>query len=480
MQGKQTWKIALLGSVIALALILSGCTGQPDKPSINGKVGATQGGMPFPELTPSPTPRPSPTTTSIKVTLTPGPGESGAPSPGASRPAWMGPGTAGPGIATPVGSIGPATPLVSKAPSPSPKPTASVLKVGSTGDAVRSLQQRLKQLGYLASKVDGDFGKGTESAVIAFQKRHGLTADGIAGNATLEKIYSNSAKRAAPTPQPTRKPTTAPKVTRAPEVRENVYLRVGSSGADVKKLQVRLIQLGYLAGAPTGYYNEATEAAVIAFQKRNVSYSDGVAGPMTLSKLNSAGAKGTSTIAGIIGVTLRKGMADSAAVRAMQSRLKELRYYNGAADGDFGAGTEAAVKFFQQQNNLKADGVAGEGTLNIMFSTRNDLAPGRTVAPNFTPVPPNATLPAVYNNVTPNPAGGYVTLRFGDGGTLVRNLQQALKNQGYLKADVDGKYGLATVDAVKSFQVVHGLSQDGIAGPATQRVLYEGKFPAGS
>jgi N-acetylmuramoyl-L-alanine amidase len=62
----------------------------------------------------------------------------------------------------------------------------------------------------------------------------------------------------------------------------------------------------------------------------------------------------------------------------------------------------------------------------------------------------------------------------------VRKLQQALKDQGYLTGSVDGKYGAATVDAVIRFQQNKGLSQDGIAGFATQRVLFEGDYPIGS
>ena len=45
---------------------------------------------------------------------------------------------------------------------------------------------------------------------------------------------------------------------------------------------------------------------------------------------------------------------------------------------------------------------------------------------------------------------------------------------------MDGKYGIGTEEAVKRFQADHGLSQDGDAGGATQRVLFEGDFPVGS
>ncbi len=64
---------------------------------------------------------------------------------------------------------------------------------GAKGDDVKKVQQRLKDLGYLSGSVDGIFGNKTKNAVIAFQKRAGLTADGIVGNATLTKLNSSSA-----------------------------------------------------------------------------------------------------------------------------------------------------------------------------------------------------------------------------------------------------------------------------------------------
>ena len=61
-------------------------------------------------------------------------------------------------------------------------------KLGSRGTEVRNIQTRLKNWGYMDGPVDGIFGKKTEAGVIKFQKKHGLTPDGIAGPATLKKI----------------------------------------------------------------------------------------------------------------------------------------------------------------------------------------------------------------------------------------------------------------------------------------------------
>lgn len=58
-------------------------------------------------------------------------------------------------------------------------------QLGSRGSEVRSIQNKLKQLGYYTGSVDGIYGTGTRNAVIKFQKNCGITADGIAGPKTL-------------------------------------------------------------------------------------------------------------------------------------------------------------------------------------------------------------------------------------------------------------------------------------------------------
>ncbi len=61
-------------------------------------------------------------------------------------------------------------------------------KQGDSGSAVRTIQQKLKNWGYYKGSVDGIFGSKTKQAVISFQKKNGLTADGIVGNATLRAL----------------------------------------------------------------------------------------------------------------------------------------------------------------------------------------------------------------------------------------------------------------------------------------------------
>lgn len=67
--------------------------------------------------------------------------------------------------------------------------TASALsKMGSTGKEVSDIQTVLKEWGYYKGNVDGIYGTATKKAVIAFQKKNGLAADGIVGKKTLEAM----------------------------------------------------------------------------------------------------------------------------------------------------------------------------------------------------------------------------------------------------------------------------------------------------
>ena len=65
---------------------------------------------------------------------------------------------------------------------------SALSKMGSRGEEVKNIQTRLKKWGYYNGSIDGIYGTATKNAVIQFQKKNGLTADGIAGPKTLEKI----------------------------------------------------------------------------------------------------------------------------------------------------------------------------------------------------------------------------------------------------------------------------------------------------
>lgn len=79
---------------------------------------------------------------------------------------------------------------------PVQEPVYETLQIGSNGNAVKTLQERLKVLNYLEGSADGAFGKGTAGAVSAFQAEVGLEATGIADDATQAALFSDDAPKA--------------------------------------------------------------------------------------------------------------------------------------------------------------------------------------------------------------------------------------------------------------------------------------------
>ena len=158
---------------------------------------------------------------------------------------------------------------------------AATLRKGSRGSEVTRLQQALQALGFYAMKVDGVYGKGTVTAVKAFQQSTGLKADGIAGPQTQGKLYADSAS----VPQETA-PAAAASVPNAQASPDK--LKIGDSGEAVVQLQTKLWYLGYYTAARSGIFDAATRTAVQSFQQAKRLSRDGVAGKKTLAALDSA------------------------------------------------------------------------------------------------------------------------------------------------------------------------------------------------
>ncbi len=116
-------------------------------------------------------------------------------------------------LPTPTAYVTPApTARPTNAPTPSPRPTTyKTLYVGDKGSAVRALQTRLKELGYLTGSVDGNYGQQTKQAVEHFQRNNGLKVDGIAGKNTQQVMFEspNVVYASAATLIPTYPPVTA-------------------------------------------------------------------------------------------------------------------------------------------------------------------------------------------------------------------------------------------------------------------------------
>lgn len=363
-------------------------------------------------------------------------------------------------------------------PTPTPMPTLSpeesaaeyvILEKGSEGSEVKALQQALIELGFLKGSADGKFGSATENAVLQFQQANGYPTTGIMDANIQAFLYAGKPKNAS---------GKATKVTTVSPV-AGATMKQHATGDAVSELQTQLQALGYYDGEISGTFDLATKKAVIAFQKKNGLTADGVAGADTQKKLFAADAlskadtptpKPTATPSPeptytIPEKTVRKNDTGADA-KAVQKRLKDLGYLKGAVDGKFSAASVAALKAFQEANGLTADGVAGQATYAVLFSNQA-LKSGATP----TPVPEVTPVPGDEESGIPVDAS-YETLRKGSFSGDVATMQQVLINLGYLSGEPDGNYGTQTEKAVRAFQKVNGLGVDGTAGTATLTKLY--------
>ena len=202
---------------------------------------------------------------------------------------------------------------------------------GTEGDDIQRIQQRLYELGYLATAdlVTGSFGDSTEAAVLKLQEVNGLEEDGKVGQKTVNLLYSD-------------------------EIRPN-FLSYGEKSDVVLACQQRLKELGYMTTTPDGAYGEDTSVAVKQFQARNDQVVDGYLGPSTRIALNSPDAKANGLMLGERGDAVTK----------VQKLLNKYGYLvGGNVTGYFGEATEQAIKNFQGRNGLTADGLAGVQTLS--------------------------------------------------------------------------------------------------------------------
>ena len=126
-------------------------------------------------------------------------------------------------------------------------------------------------------------------------------------------------------------------------------------------------------------------------------------------------------------------------VTALQTRLKELKYFTGDVTGKFRERTQKAVETFREDYGLDVTGVADLRTLSILFSLSHRL------------------------------------LRHGSYGDDVKELQKQLSNLGYYTKKIDGNYLKSTKKAVEELQKKNGLEVTGIADAELQDMILEGR-----
>ena len=340
--------------------------------------------------------------------------------------------------------------------------SSGLLALGSQSDAVEEVQQLLIKHGYLKGST-GYFGPDTDAAIKEFQANNGLTADGEVGEATLAKLNSSDAVGRG-------------EAAKASSGVGSGLLALGSQSDAVEEVQQLLIKHGYLKGS-TGYFGPDTDAAIKEFQANNGLTADGEVGEATLAKLNSSNAVGRGEAAQVASAssTASSGMiklgSQGDAVTNVQQLLIKHGYLKGYT-GYFGPDTDAAVKAFQANNGLTADGEVGEATLAKLNSssavTRSQAAANSAAANN------NAS-----NSGSNESAASSGTLVRGSQGDAVTKAQKRLTELGYLKGNT-GYYGAATERAVSAFQSNNGLSADGKIGPSTSAKLYSSSAKSAS
>lgn len=282
------------------------------------------------------------------------------------------------------------------------------LTVGVINSVVKDLQQRLMDLGYMdPDEPTTYYGDATSLAVQYFQRQAGMAMDGICGVDTWDAIMSESAPHYA--------------------------LKLGFQGNDVTHAQYRLYNLGYLYNASdiNGTYDETTMNAVKKLQETNGLTADGIYGTSTYNLLYSDEVKANVVALG----------EQSDLVKKYQQILINLGYLEGEADGNFGLGTQNAIKAFQSRNDQVVDGYLGPDT--------------RTAMESPTAIP--------------------FAMRLGEQSDSVKELQEYLVKYGYLSSDkATGYFGELTKSAVANFQSRNGLTADGLAGAKTISLLHSG------
>jgi len=195
-------------------------------------------------------------------------------------------------------------------------------------------------------------------------------------------------------------------------------IQMGDTGSEVSTVQAMLKSAGYDPGPIDGAFGPLTERAIVALQedhdlpltgKVDQAVWDILTGSFSIVR----GARGND-------------------VRSLQQRLADAGFNPGPIDGIFGSLTEQALRQFQSANGLSDSGSVDQATWDALESD-----PGVTA----------------------------VTLRRGDRGGAVRNLQLLLASAGINPGPIDGIFGGLTESAVSSYQSANGFSATGTVTP---------------
>ena len=306
------------------------------------------------------------------------------------------------------------------------------LELGSSGDAVKTLQEKLQALGYYKGAINSVFDAATLAAVQSFQSKNGLSADGKVGYDTINKLENayNIYLASGNTTGLTAKGS----------------LKLGSYGSKVTQVKNRLTALEYYTGVIDQTFDSDLLAAVKAFQIRNGLTVDGIVGTKTWNVMFSSDAVKKSDV--LLPTLSRFSSNVASDVAALQNILFKTYFFNGSCDGIYGADTETAVKAFQAAAGLTVDGKAGNETRQKLTSVS-----------------------AAQSAVVWSPVR---TLNTGDRGYDVYLVQQRLVDLNYLSSSAfsKGVFDSATSNAITRFQNDKKINVTGSYNSTVRRYLW--------
>ena len=259
---------------------------------------------------------------------------------------------------------------------------------------VKRAQELLIELRYLAGGADGILGPNTAIALKAFQLDFGLIADGTLNDVTLQALE-----------------------TRAEKV------------DNIKALQQRLIDLGYLTGIADGIYGDHTRKAVKLFQSLNGLEASGEVNDETRGAIYADGAVQLPDML-VAGNTGDR-------VAQLQEKLIQFGFLSGAADGVYGKKTSAAITRFQEHLSHQS-----------VYSELDIPANGKA-----TPVTQMVLLDPDYSTY-------YTDIAPGEESGEIQRVERRLKGLGYMDRDEDRHFDDYAVTTAREFQKAAGLEAD--------------------
>ena len=349
----------------------------------------------------------------------------------------------------------------------------TALRRGDTGMEVRLVQfwLRLAADNYSALRtvtVDGSYGAATVSAVTAFQSLFGLTADGVVGRSTWNKLKEVGL-------------AVANKIVAANVApgQFTATTREGSRGTAVRAVQYYLRRLAaYYSDVPTvtvdGKFGAATTRAVKAWQTRAGLTVDGVVGRLTFQSLYDA-ALALDTSGPVVrtvslpapDATLRPGDTGAEVLRLnrmllfLSQWIPEINFTAGGTPGStFDPELEIAVRSAQRYFGLDETGVVTAGDWAVFRQAALDLL---------------AASPA---GASPKPGGVWPAgaLALGSSGPAVLQVQRWLNVVASVDQTADfvpesGQFDAATQAALESYQLTAGLEPLGVVDADTWESL---------